>query len=121
MPVGEGGLGLSVVEAATHGTPSLAFSPARRLAESILDGQTGVLVDGDEDAYIAALADLLADRERCAVLGRHARAYASEFSWDATAATVARVLDAALGREPLAHVLTLPASDPSAAPAALAS
>jgi hypothetical protein len=41
-----------------------------------------VLIDGDEDAYIAALADLLADSERCAVLGRHARAYALEFTWD---------------------------------------
>jgi glycosyltransferase involved in cell wall biosynthesis len=81
-----------VVEAASHGTPSVAFSKAGGLAESILDGQTGVLVDGDEDAYIAALADLLADRERCAVLGRHARAYASKFTWDDTAATFARVL-----------------------------
>jgi glycosyltransferase involved in cell wall biosynthesis len=92
LPSVKEGWGLSVVEAASHGTPSVAFSRAGGLAESILDGQTGVLVDGDEDAYIAALADLFADRERCAVLGRHARAYASEFTWDVTAATFARVL-----------------------------
>ncbi|HEX8095623.1 glycosyltransferase family 4 protein [Jatrophihabitans sp.] len=92
LPSVKEGWGLSVVEAASHGTPSVAFSRAGGLAESILDGRTGVLVDGDEDAYIAALADLLADRERCAVLGRQARAYASEFTWDATAATFARVL-----------------------------
>jgi glycosyltransferase involved in cell wall biosynthesis len=92
LPSVKEGWGLSVVEAASHGTPSIAFSRAGGLAESILDGQTGLLVDGDEDAYIAALADLLADRERCAVLGRHARAYASEFSWDATAATFSGVL-----------------------------
>jgi glycosyltransferase involved in cell wall biosynthesis len=92
LPSVKEGWGLSVVEAASHGTPSVAFSRAGGLAESILDGRTGVLVHGDEDAYIAALADLLADRERCAVLGRHARAYASNFSWDATAATFSRVL-----------------------------
>ncbi|MEO6500517.1 MAG: glycosyltransferase family 4 protein [Jatrophihabitantaceae bacterium] len=92
LPSVKEGWGLSVVEAASHGTPSVAFSRAGGLAESILHGQTGVLVDGDEDAYIAALADLLADRERCAVLGRHARAYASEFTWDVTASTFAGVL-----------------------------
>lgn len=87
------GWGLSVVEAASHGTPSVAFRTAGGLAESILDGRTGVLVDGGEDAYTAALADLLADRERCATLGRRARAYASTFTWAGTAAAVARVLD----------------------------
>ncbi len=92
LPSVKEGWGLSVVEAASHGTPSIAFSRAGGLAESILDGQTGVLVDGNEDAFVAALADLLADRERCAVLGRRARAYASEFSWDVTAAAFARVL-----------------------------
>ncbi|HJQ00879.1 MAG TPA: glycosyltransferase family 4 protein [Jatrophihabitans sp.] len=92
LPSMKEGWGLSVVEAASHGTPSVAFSRAGGLAESILDGQTGVLVDGDEDAYLAALADLLADRERCAVLGRQARVYASKFSWDVTAATFSRVL-----------------------------
>ncbi len=92
LPSVKEGWGLSVVEAASHGTPSVAFSRAGGLAESILDRRTGVLVHGDEDAYIAALADLLADRERCSVLGRHARAYSSEFTWDVTASTFARVL-----------------------------
>lgn len=92
LPSVKEGWGLSVVEAASHGTPSVAFSRAGGLAESILDCQTGVLVDGDEDAYIAALADLLADRERCAVLGRHARAYASQFTWEITAAAISGVL-----------------------------
>lgn len=92
LPSLKEGWGLSVVEAASHGTPSIAFSRAGGLAESILHGQTGVLVDGDEDAYRAALADLLADRSRCAVLGRQTRDYASKFSWAATAATFSRVL-----------------------------
>ncbi|MEO6700290.1 MAG: glycosyltransferase family 4 protein, partial [Jatrophihabitantaceae bacterium] len=92
VPSVKEGWGLSVVEAASHGTPSVAFSRAGGLAESILDGQTGVLVDGGQDAYTAALANLLADRERCAVLGRHARVYAAEFSWDVTAAVVSGVL-----------------------------
>jgi glycosyltransferase involved in cell wall biosynthesis len=92
LPSVKEGWGLSVVEAASHGTPSVAFSSAGGLAESILDEQTGVLVDGGADAYVAALADLLADPARCAVLGRQAREYAAEFSWDVTAASFARVL-----------------------------
>ena len=92
-----------------------------------MDGQTGVLVDGGEGAYVAALADLLGDPARCATLGRHARAHASEFTWTATADTITGVLDAALGREPLADVLPLSGLRPdtdscaAASPAVLAS
>ncbi len=92
VPSVKEGWGLSVVEAGSHGTPSLAFGTAGGLAESIVDGQTGVLVDGGEDGYLAALADLLTDPGRCAVLGRQARAHASRFSWADTAAAVSRVL-----------------------------
>ena len=128
LPSVKEGWGLSVVEAASHGTPSIAFSRAGGLAESILDSRTGVLVDGDEDAYIAALAELLADPERCAVLGRQARVYASEFSWDVTAATFARVLtevtdrtrsnNAAKENAGIAGLLQLAAPQPAPAPSA---
>ncbi|MBV9821286.1 MAG: glycosyltransferase family 4 protein [Actinobacteria bacterium] len=97
------GWGLSVVEAASHGTPSLAFRAAGGLAESIRDGRTGVLVDGGQDAYTAALAGLLADPQRCAALGRRARAYASTFTWDGTAAAFSRVLDEVTGRPTVAE------------------
>jgi glycosyltransferase involved in cell wall biosynthesis len=117
VPSVKEGWGLSVVEAATHGTPSLAFAQAGGLAESIVDGQTGVLVDGDEEAYVRALGELLADPARCAALGRHARAHASEFTWTATADTITRVLQDALGREPLAPVLPLSADSSADQPA----
>jgi glycosyltransferase involved in cell wall biosynthesis len=40
------GWGLAVVEAASHGTPALAFEGAGGLSESIVHGVTGRLVDG---------------------------------------------------------------------------
>ncbi len=86
------GWGLSVVEAGTHGTPSVAFRAAGGLAESILDGSTGLLLD-DLDDLVPALRGLLTDRARCAALGEQARAYASGFSWQTSAAEFSAVLD----------------------------
>ena len=45
------GWALSVVEAARFATPSIAFADAGGLANSIVDGVTGVLVNGDEHRF----------------------------------------------------------------------
>ena len=67
MPSLKEGWGLSVIEAAAHGTPSVAFRGAGGLAESIVDGETGLLVGGGQEAFTATLRRLLAH-------GRAARA-----------------------------------------------
>lgn len=98
------GWGLCVVEAATHGTPSVAYRSAGGLAESVVDGVTGLLSDDGEAHLTAALRQLLVDAELRARLGSAARRYAHLFSQDAALNAFERVLlSTQSGR-----VLTLP-------------
>ncbi|KQZ88029.1 group 1 glycosyl transferase [Phycicoccus sp. Root563] len=78
------GWGLCVVEAASHGVPTVAYSDAGGLSESIIDGRTGMLVD-DLDAMTRAVSALLADAGLRADLGDRARDYARQFTWVGTA------------------------------------
>lgn len=86
------GWGLVVVEAGTHGVPTVAYRNAGGVAESVRDGLTGLLAD-DLDGLVAAVAGLLSDAEQRALLGESARQYAAGFSWDTTAKVFASVLD----------------------------
>jgi glycosyltransferase involved in cell wall biosynthesis len=92
VPSVKEGWGLSVVEAGTHGTPSVAFRAAGGLAESVRDGVTGLLVD-DADGLREALALLLTDPDRRTRLGEGARAHAARYTWTASAARFSPLLD----------------------------
>ncbi len=86
------GWGISNLEAAACGTPSVA-SDAPGLRESVVHGETGLLVPhGDVEALADALDALLGDGQRRAEMGRRARAFAEGFSWDATALSFERWL-----------------------------
>jgi glycosyltransferase involved in cell wall biosynthesis len=86
------GWGISIVEAAACGTPTVA-SDSPGLRESVVDGETGLLVPhGDVPALAEAMRMLLADSERRRKMGRAARRYAERFSWDASASAVEAVL-----------------------------
>lgn len=78
------GWGLCVVEAASHGVPTIAYHDAGGLSESIVNGRTGLLVE-DLDAMTHEVSELLADRERRVQMGLHARDYARQFTWTGTA------------------------------------
>ena len=78
------GWGLCVVEAASHGVPTVAYADAGGLSESIVDGRTGLLVE-DLDDMTHQVSTLLKDAERRAELGDNAREYARRFTWAATA------------------------------------
>ena len=78
------GWGLCVVEAASHGVPTVAYRDAGGLSESIIDRRTGVLV-GDVDEMTHEVAELLADRHLRLDMGEHAKDYARQFSWTVTA------------------------------------
>ena len=77
------GWGLSVVEAASHGTPTVAYTGTGGLSESIVDGHTGVLVD-DLDAMVATVDRLLLGTEERERLGAAAREHATAFTWERT-------------------------------------
>jgi glycosyltransferase involved in cell wall biosynthesis len=74
------GWGLMVVEAAQHGVPAVAYRQAGGIAESVVDGVTGLLVD-DLDGLVAATRRLLHDPVLRARLGEGARLHAGSFSW----------------------------------------
>jgi glycosyltransferase involved in cell wall biosynthesis len=93
------GWALSVVEAAAHCTPSIAFAHTGGLTESIVDGVTGVLVDGDAARFTAELGALLGDDDRRARLGAAARAHAACYTWDDAVRGMTQVLDASLTGE----------------------
>ncbi len=91
LPSVKEGWGLSIVEAAHVGVPSVAYRDAGGVAESILDGVTGLLA-ADEDDLVRQVDRLLSDREQRTELGLKAVARSGQFTWDATAATVAAAL-----------------------------
>lgn len=103
MPSRKEGWGLAVVEAAQHGVPTIGYRSSRGLTDSIIDGVTGLLVDGyHDDAHRRAAVEgmgraaheVLTDRQRRVELGEKSRARAEEFSWEQCADGVGAVLSA---------------------------
>ena len=78
--------GLVAIEAQACGTPVVAASVGG-LRTAVVDGVSGVLVDGHDPAdYAAVLRRLLADPARLNELSVGARMHASAFGWSATTA-----------------------------------
>ena len=103
MPSLKEGWGLVVVEAGVHGTPTVAFRAAGGPADSIRDGETGILVDdtdGEPDvvAYAAALESLLTDAALRERMSEQARRWVAKFSWRDTVDAWERLLVREAGR-----------------------
>lgn len=89
------GWGLSVIEAGSCGTPTIA-SNSPGLRESVRDGETGFLVPhGDIHAMASKFRLLFRDDSIRKRLGQNAIAWARKFSWDATAEGSLRFLEKA--------------------------
>jgi glycosyltransferase involved in cell wall biosynthesis len=87
------GWGCTVLEAAALGVPCVALRvPGVR--DSVLDGETGWLVDRPPDfgAALVAAVDHLRDRSRAAAMAEACRRWASCFSWDRSADLLAGVV-----------------------------
>lgn len=86
FPSPKEGWGITVMEAAACGTPSLA-SDSPGLRDSVRDGETGFLVPhGDAAALARRFLELAADPGLVARLGAAARRHAERHSWEAAAA-----------------------------------
>ncbi|HSM08164.1 MAG TPA: glycosyltransferase family 4 protein [Gemmatimonadota bacterium] len=94
------GWGITNIEAAACGTPSLA-SDAPGLRESVVDGETGWLVPyGEVDAWADAIAGLATRPERVEEMGAAALQFATQFTWEDTTRRIESVLySAAATRE----------------------
>ncbi len=89
------GWGLAVMEAAAHRTPAVGLRWAGGLAESIVDGETGLLAEGPEE-FTTQIERLLTDDALRRSLGDAARHRCATFTWERAAAEFAAVLDAAV-------------------------
>jgi glycosyltransferase involved in cell wall biosynthesis len=79
------GWGISIMEAAACGTPSVA-SDSPGLRDSVRHGETGRLVPhGDVDSLAVALRELLEDESGRRAMGARARSFAEGFTWDDSA------------------------------------
>ena len=88
FPSPKEGWGITVMEAAACATPSLA-SNSPGLRDSVKDGRTGILVPhGDSAALAREMLRLAAEPALVERLGRAARTWAEQHSWDAAADTV---------------------------------
>ncbi|MGW4497103.1 glycosyltransferase family 4 protein [Micromonospora sp. NPDC004336] len=85
------GWGLTIVEAAARSTPTVAFRYAGGVAEAMVDAETGLLVD-DEEEFTARVRELLADDVRRKAMGEAALLHAARFTWAATGARFARLV-----------------------------
>jgi glycosyltransferase involved in cell wall biosynthesis len=105
LPSLKEGWGLVVLEAAGSGVPCVGYRNAGGVAESVVDGVTGLLAD-DEAGFTDAIDRLLGDVPLRRSLGFAAEARSWEFGWDTAARSFARVLAEAAGRA------TAPVADP---------
>ncbi|WP_109506326.1 glycosyltransferase family 4 protein [Nocardioides speluncae] len=91
LPSAKEGWGLAVLEAAAQGTPTVAYRDAGGVAESIVDGRTGILAENEDD-LVAVTRQLLSDAELRERMGTEAVAWSRRFTWEATTDVVEEVL-----------------------------
>ncbi len=98
FPSPKEGWGITVVEAAACGTPSIA-SDSPGLRDSVRHMETGYLVPhGDVPALAGRMLELTGDAALVARLGRGARRFAERLTWERTAtATERHLLDIIAG------------------------
>ncbi|AAZ56501.1 putative glycosyltransferase [Thermobifida fusca YX] len=95
------GWGLTVIEAAAHGVPTVAYD-VDGLRDSVRHGETGWLVrDGETltDVVERALREL-ADPVRAAEIRQACRDWAAQFTWERSGCAMAHLLAAELHRTP---------------------
>jgi glycosyltransferase involved in cell wall biosynthesis len=104
LPSCKEGWGLAVIEAAQHGVPTIGYRYSGGLADSIIDGVTGVLVDSRAE-LVNRLQQLLADPVLRDQLGAKAQARSTEFSWPQSADAMRTVLKAVLAGDRVSGVV----------------
>jgi glycosyltransferase involved in cell wall biosynthesis len=90
------GWGIVVAEAAIRGTPAVGFD-VPGLRDSVVNGQTGVLV-GSEGEFASAWASLALNHQARQAMGVAAREFAERLHWSLAVEGFARAADDALAR-----------------------
>jgi glycosyltransferase involved in cell wall biosynthesis len=98
LPSRKEGWGLAVIEAAQHAVPTIGYRSSGGLADSIIDGVTGVLVDSHAE-LVDRLQELLSDPVLRDQLGTKAQVRSAEFSWRQSADAMRSVLESVIAGE----------------------
>ncbi|HKH82082.1 MAG TPA: glycosyltransferase family 4 protein [Gemmatimonadales bacterium] len=99
FPSPKEGWGITVIEAAACGTPSLA-SDSPGLRDSVCHGETGFLVPhGDVSALAARMVELADSAELVTRLGDRARRFAEGLTWERTASETEQQLHDIVGQQ----------------------
>jgi glycosyltransferase involved in cell wall biosynthesis len=98
VPSVKEGWGIAIMEAAARAVPAIGYRTAGGVTESIVDGETGLLVD-DLAELVLRTRELLADSEARLAMGKKARERATNFDWQGSAARFEELIcrDAATG------------------------
>ncbi|MCV7258543.1 glycosyltransferase family 4 protein [Mycobacterium shimoidei] len=104
LPSRKEGWGLAVIEAAQHAVPTVGYRSSGGLADSIIDGVTGILVD-DLTELVDRLEQLLCDPVLRDQLGGKAQARSAEFSWPQSADAMRTVLESVLAGDRISGVV----------------
>ena len=104
LPSRKEGWGLAVIEAAQHAVPTIGYRSSGGLADSIIDGVTGVLVDSRAE-LVNRLQQLLGDPVLRDQLGVKAQARSAEFSWRQSADAMRSVLESVMAGERVSGVV----------------
>lgn len=92
------GWGIAIMEAAARGVPAIAYSVAGGVRESIIDGETGCLVD-DLGGLEKRTEELLKDHALRDWMGANARTRAAHFEWATAGTRFAEALDNVLAAD----------------------
>jgi glycosyltransferase involved in cell wall biosynthesis len=101
MPSIKEGWGITVIEAASCGLPTLGFN-VPGVKDSVVDGQTGLLASDIHDYYSEA-ARLIDDSKLRKTMSAKCKGWASNFSWDKSATVFDKVIKQGLGRDLLSN------------------
>ncbi|MGZ8742995.1 MAG: glycosyltransferase family 4 protein [Nocardioides sp.] len=93
LPSIKEGWGLSIIEAARVGVPSVAYRSAGGVQESILDGVTGRLADSEDD-LLEVVRQLLTDDALRTDLGTKAEVRTEHLTWDSATQVIRNALRA---------------------------
>lgn len=86
------GWGLTSIEAQACGTPSIV-PDSQGLRETVKDGLSGYIYPfGDTDALSGILIKVLKDKKLVVEMGRRARTWAANFSWDESAKKMKEII-----------------------------
>jgi glycosyltransferase involved in cell wall biosynthesis len=90
------GWGITVIEANASGTPVIA-SNVNGLKDSVVDGQTGILVEPRDVSNLAwAMQKLITDTSLRLTMSMNAYAWSKKFTWDKSARSFISVLNSIL-------------------------